>query len=397
MKTFLCFILLVTIGEAQTLQLPARSSSAPTGSQFFSLVSSLSRQAREDTIFNHVAAGNIPDFLRMLVPVSTSEVINGTSYTLEYFVTPDYLAIGTDSNYFLMPMTPILAQKIANKLNCTLPTAKMVDQIYSAAKVKLRPQPIPPDADMDKVPRFKQHDDSVKALRNPLLSQYPLGTLVGGTKKDVIIDKKIYSWLKSSVPKPVVIYGWHQLNGVPIQPTYNGHGETYADYSHGIRLVQRMAKINGAEISLIDITKDPVYFILVNDTALVKPYYGSLTSVDDEASVIPRTNELYQNFPNPFTPLDNFVRPVGGRGVFLSNGVNPTTHFKFSITDFGSVKLTVFDTLGKEVAEVVNEELSPGEYEFRFSNKDAQLSSGVYFYRLQTATFSQTQKMVLLQ
>ncbi len=376
MKKIILILITVLFAESQTLQIPVRSITAPTGSQLYPTLVTLSRVAREDTIFAHIAKGNIPNFLRTLVPVSTSKVINGTNYTLEYFVTPDYLALGNDSDYFLMPMTPVLAQKIANYLNCTLPTATMVDQIYSVSKIKLPPQPIPPDADMDKVPRFFQHNDSVKALRNPLLGAFPLGSLVGGTKKDVVIDKKIYSWIKSNIPKPVVIYGWHQLNGVPIQPTYNGHGETYADYSHGIRLVQRMAKINGAEISLIDILQDPVYFILISDTVLVKPYYGSLTDVEEQLNFSPIQFELKQNYPNPF---------------------NPTTNVEFYIAKEEAISLKVFDSLGREIATLVDQNLDAGKYTVQFGNDEARLASGIYFCRLQTSTFSQTQKMVLIR
>ena len=273
MKNIFLLLFLTVSAEAQILPLPPRNAAAPVGSRLCAALVSLSRSAREDTLLNQISSGNIPDFLRRMVPVTTTKTISGTTYTLQYFVTPDYLAVGHDSDYVFMPMTPLLAQKIADGTNCILPTATMVDQIYAAANVKLRPQPIPPDADMDKVPRFIQHNDSLKTLRVPLLSEFPLGSLVGGTKKDVVIDIKVRSRLKAAVPKPVVIYGWHQINGVPIQPTYNGHGETYADYSHGIRLVQRTGKINGADISLTDIMQDPVYHSLISDTVLVKPFY----------------------------------------------------------------------------------------------------------------------------
>ncbi len=361
---------------SQILPIPDRISSAPAGSQFNAIISSLSLNAREDTIFEHITHGNIPQFLRNLVTVSTTKTIDGTSYTLEYFVTPDYLSVGSDSDYFLMPMTPVLAQRIANAMNCTLPTAKMVDQIYLAANVKLRPQPIPPDNYMMNVPRFWQHNDSVKALRNPLLGAFPLGSLVGGTKKDVIIDKKIYSWLKPSVPKPVVIYGWHQLNGIPIQPTYNGHGETYADYSHGIRLVLRQAKINGAEISLIDLMKDPVYYSLVSDTVIVQPFYESLTTVKEEQGAIISPIELYQNYPNPF---------------------NPDTNIQFTIQKNEAVTIRLFDSIGKEVAILLNDNLSSGTHLVIMSANQLQLSSGIYFYMINTPTFSQTHKMAYIK
>ncbi len=279
MKNIFLLLFLTVAAEAQILPLPPRNAAAPVGSRLCAALVSLSRSAREDTLLNQISSGNIPDFLRRMVPVTTTKTISGTTYTLQYFVTPDYLAVGHDSDYVFMPMTPLLAQKIADGTNCILPTATMVDQIYAAANVKLRPQPIPPDADMDKVPRFIQHNDSLKTLRVPLLSEFPLGSLVGGTKKDVVIDIKVRSRLKAAVPKPVVIYGWHQINGVPIQPTYNGHGETYADYSHGIRLVQRTGKINGADISLTDILQDSAFHSLISDTVLVKPFYDSSAAI----------------------------------------------------------------------------------------------------------------------
>ena len=51
-----------------------------------------------------------------------------------FFVAPDYLAVGTDEDYLLTPMTPMIAQRIADRLGCTLPTRKMVDDIYAACQ-----------------------------------------------------------------------------------------------------------------------------------------------------------------------------------------------------------------------------------------------------------------------
>ncbi|NUN68669.1 MAG: T9SS type A sorting domain-containing protein [Bacteroidetes bacterium] len=376
MKTFILFLILAAHAAAQTLPLPPRPSAAPTGSALYPILAPLSRAAREDTIYRQVMRGNIPDFQRSLVKVATVRTINGTSYTLEYYVTPEYLSLGHDTDYVLMPMTPLLAQKLANALGCTLPTPRMVDQIYSASTLRLAPQPIPPDANMTMMPRFYQHNDSVRALRAPRLGTHPCGTLVGGTKKDVVIDKKVYSWLKSSVPKPVVIYGWQYLTGVPIQPTYNGHEETYADYSHGVRLVQRAARINGAEISLLDIVKDPVMSPLISDTALVKPYYGSLTEANRLPAPVPQRTELLQNFPNPF---------------------NPATEIGFHLGADSRTTLKVYDSVGREIATLVDEELQAGAYAVRFDREAAALSSGIYFYRLHTPTYSHTQRMVLLR
>ena len=88
-----------------------------------------------------VKAGNVPPFLRKLLPV---DVAAGT-VKASYFVAPDYLAIGSDDDFFLTPLTPLTAQAIADRLDCVLPTPKMVDDIYANATVKLKPElPIPP-------------------------------------------------------------------------------------------------------------------------------------------------------------------------------------------------------------------------------------------------------------
>lgn len=273
MKILILFLIFSSHSFSQSLHLPPRNPLFPTGKEFAQMISSLPRDERENLIFDAFISGNISAFLRYFVPIKTRQMINGTEYTLEYYVSADYLSIGNDSDYFYSPMTPILAQRIADATECILPTKKIVDQIYSAAERKLRPQPIPPDTNMTKVPRFIQHNDSVQRQIKEFFPNAKPGQLIAGHKKDIIIHQKIYSELRPNRPKPVVIYGWHQLNGEPIQPPNNWHQDTYVDYSHGVRLVQKMAKINGAEISLIDILRDETYHILISDDVLEKPYY----------------------------------------------------------------------------------------------------------------------------
>ncbi len=277
MKLIFCAILSVLIlsnSHSQTLSVPPKPSDAMSGSEFINLIWTIPREQREEQIYSQVMIGNIPEFMRQLSTVETNANIGGNNHSVKYFVIPEYLAVGSDSDYFLCPMTPLLAQRICNKLNCTLPTKKMVDQIYKAALCKVRPQPIPPSNTMITVPVFAQHNDSVKSIRLSVLSQYPLGTLVGGTKKDVIISNSIYQNLKTNVSKPVVIYGWHQLNGAPIQPVYNGHGETYADYSHGIRLVLDSVIVDGNSTTFAQLLADPILCNLISDEGTIsKPYY----------------------------------------------------------------------------------------------------------------------------
>jgi len=54
----------------------------------------------------------------------------------------------------------------------------------------------------------------------------------------------------------VAIYGWHKMDGIPIQPLYTGHINWYVDYSHGIRLVYRTIYVNKKPMDYIDVLKD---------------------------------------------------------------------------------------------------------------------------------------------
>lgn len=257
-------MLAAALGRAQTLPLPPRPAHAPTGTQFTNVITSLSLNERERWIYAEVLRGNVPDWLRALRPVQVS----AAGHTAEYHVLPDYVAIGSDADYFLAPMTPVLAQRLADRLGCTLPTRKMVNQIWTNAAVKLNPQPIPPSPAMTTVPVFAQHNAMVRMQRDSFTNSQPPGALVSGDKKDVIISTLIYSNLPSAGFKPVVIYGWHYTNGQPIQPAYNGHGETYADYSHGIRLVPLACTVDGAPDTVTNVLTRPSLAALLSDETL---------------------------------------------------------------------------------------------------------------------------------
>ena len=243
-------ILLLPFGpplSAQSLDhasAPAATASAPKGTAFARSIAALPLEQREQKILAEVKAGNVPPFLRKLVPVSVSA---GT-VKASYFVAPDYLAIGSDDDFFLTPLSPITAQAIADQLDCVLPTPKMVDDIYAAATVKLRPAPIPPSPAMTSVAVFLRHNEIVRAAR----AENPLGKLVAGHKKDVVIANRLFK-----TRGKVAIYGWHKPDGKPIQPLYMGHSASHVDYSHGIRLVSRRMMVNGVATTIEDLLADP--------------------------------------------------------------------------------------------------------------------------------------------
>lgn len=253
----------IDISESEAvLQLNPRQEIARSGSEFATQIETLELAAREDAILLEVENGNVPPFLRKLIAVETQVTILDSSYRLTFFVTPDYLSIGSNTDHFNMPMTPILAQKIMDRLDGIFPTRKMVDLIWSASEVKLTPHPIPPTEEMVTIAVYRDHNDMVDSVRAEFIADHPLGSLVSGHKKDVILSNRI-----ASHPHRVIIYGWHYPNGEPIQPLYSGHINWYVDYSHGIRLVLRKCLLNGVEEDISHILCDPVLYQLISDEA----------------------------------------------------------------------------------------------------------------------------------
>ena len=103
-------------------------------------------------------------------------------------------------------------------------------------------------------------------------------------------------------------------------------------------------------------------------------YENNLVSSVEILNEIPIEFKLSQNYPNPF---------------------NPSTTIYYSIPELGFVILKIYDVLGNEIALLVNEEKSAGNFEVEFDATG--LTSGIYFYRLQAVSFVETKKMVLMK
>ncbi len=99
-----------------------------------------------------------------------------------------------------------------------------------------------------------------------------------------------------------------------------------------------------------------------------------VTGIEPVGNNIPEKFSLSQNYPNPF---------------------NPVTNISFSITKSGMVKLVVYDAMGRKVTELVNGQYGAGSYKVDFDA--AALSSGVYFYRIETEGFTDVKKMMLIK
>ncbi len=244
------------------LEVPTPATQRISGTVFYKTVAAWQWAARDSLAVQEILAGNIPSFLQKFVRVSSQITDSaGTIHQAVFYVSPDYLSVGTDEDWARVPLTPMAAQKIADRFHCFLPTRKMVDLIYQQAVTKL--EPVPMYAFRDSSVTMWQHHLVIEGQRKGRMG------LIAGIKKDVVISGKI-----SRDPKPnrVAIYGWHQLNGRPIQPLYTGHINWYVDYSHGIRLIYQKINVDGKEMDYTDILKHPVYHKLICDEEFCDQY-----------------------------------------------------------------------------------------------------------------------------
>jgi hypothetical protein len=131
--------------------------------------------------------------------------------------------------------------------------------------------------------------------------------------------------------------------------------------SNGKILVEDMRLIKGIGIKSSD---DIQYFTVIRKS-------GSIA--------VPATFSLEQNYPNPF---------------------NPTTHIGFALSKAGNVSLDIFNINGQKVASLVNGPMEAGQHDIQWDSKDSDgrpLASGIYFYRIKTAGFVDSKKMMLLK
>jgi hypothetical protein len=241
--------------------IPKRPEHALKGSEFLKYIDGMTVEQREAAILAEFRAGNIPGFLRHLSAVHVDLERDGKKLKATYWVMPDYLAIGADDDYVYMPMNPLTAQRVADHYGFVLPTRKMVDDVFAQSKTHLKPLPLPPGSSMATTAYFKKHNDMIREE----IAKAGHGALVTGHKKDVVLSNKL-----CSVKKRVAIYGWIQENGKAIQPLSVVHGETYADYSHGIRLVSNMMVVDGEEKAVVEVMQSLRLSPLVSDEGILR-------------------------------------------------------------------------------------------------------------------------------
>lgn len=243
--------------------IPKRPADATGGRAFLAKLEGMKPKEREVAIADEIARGNVPDFLRTFHQVTvTAKDAKGKEHTAVLEVMPDYLAVGTDTDFVRVPMTPMTAAFIAERFGCDLPTRKIADDVYQAATVKLEPKPL--TTDREAVATFLKHHEIIEGQREGK----KLGELVAGIKKDVVASNRL-----TEKANRVAIYGWHKTDGTPIQPLTVVHVNTYVDYSHGVRLVKRAVTVDGRERDLRHVLVSPELSPLVSDEGPITAGY----------------------------------------------------------------------------------------------------------------------------
>ncbi len=194
-------------------------------------------------------------------------------------------------------------------------------------------------------------------------SIYALGT----TPKDLKIDfyNNIY----------IIVHDDLGLNFRTLKYNSNGILQWEIEFDGGYQDSPRKLEFDRTEGSIYAVGGSEGRF--KSDTTydyVTLKYSQDNTEINQISTSIPSKYSLSQNYPNPF---------------------NPITNIEFTLPQKSFVKLKIFDFLGKEVSELINESLSAGTYRFNFNA--INLTSGTYFYKLETSKFTETKKMILVK
>ncbi len=296
------------------LIIPPRATNAPTGSAFMEQLRTLMgevhglsgqelerrRAQAEEMIFQEVRRGNMPDFMRPenYRQITVQRTIGGKTVEVTIRVCPDYLAIGRNDDYVLVPINPRTAQRIADQFGLALPTQSVVDMLDDEAKRTggylgffgaptlargvINPRTERPAIEGEAGARWNNQKYGFYEGRWMLSPEFTLeqnrlireartaaGDPAGirsGHKKDVVYDIR-------AIPDPakgprVVIY--HR----GIQGLSDIHEVTYHDYSHGIRFLDGNVRVTITQADGSQRTEEMDMATLLNSQAAFRQRTG---------------------------------------------------------------------------------------------------------------------------
>jgi len=158
-----------------------------------------------------------------------------------------------------------------------------------------------------------------------------------------------------------------------------GGGGVFLSTDNGTNWTEVNTNLTSTNVRSLIITSDGaggkyLFAGTINGGIWRRPLADMITSVQVSKKDIPKTFKLFQNYPNPF---------------------NPRTTIHFLLPSKSHVTLRVYDILGQELETLINEEREAGMYILQYDGLN--LTSGIYFYRLQAGSYSETKKLILLK
>ena len=174
------------------------------------------------------------------------------------------------------------------------------------------------------------------------------------------------------------VFSWVNSDSTMRYRRTNTAGLTYNTSIQVADLLKGDTRFGGSKAGYINTNSTDSSLVVWSSSNGVNAYssYNLYTpvGVDDDENGIPLVYSLEQNYPNPF---------------------NPSTTIKFSIPEQTNVTLKIFNSIGQEVASLLNGEMAAGNHSVDFNA--SKLSSGVYFYRIDSPSFTSTKKMILIK
>jgi len=225
---------------------------------------------------------------------------------------------------------------------------------------------------------------------------------VGSLKEDITLHIKLPSFTKvkdDSVHFPKEIVNGIQfdvlVNDTLVEPYYferplsvalpfkRGHLKRYGITAEQLSMFFAMDSVTfdtiGIENVVVDTSANRIFGQVAHFSTLVLKKDPSLPTSQEkyeDPANYPNGFALYQNYPNPF---------------------NPSTTIAFNLPVASQTRLTIYNILGEQVAELVNGFQKAGAYTVNFDAANFRMSTGVYFYRLEAGSFVESRKMILIK
>jgi hypothetical protein len=285
--------------------IPAAPAAPRTGTELIDEMKRLPASQWQDFMVQKIKEGHIPDFLRDLHTVQMKvKDANGAERTIEYEVMPDYMAIGTDEDYLIVPMSGDMAQQIAVAYGMSPPTALMVDQIAAQGAALdvgyTKRDPPDPDKSGSGYAGFSPYSskaafDSYVAHQQVVTENFSkavikdTGTILDPNltythgdgegrgyiavnhMKDIVMSEQVTRAADAAEAKSPSPPGKGDVQndklGLYHPQVQGGHGKAeaarhfpqYSDYSQGLRLVSPIVTVDGTPMHISEVLsgKDP--------------------------------------------------------------------------------------------------------------------------------------------